>query len=171
MKRITLALLGLLLPVSLLVVVGSAAPASATPGCVTKWEYENVGRGMTQAAVRDRFDTAGYELDRWARYRYDDDSYDADRDDWFAAEPSWDDEFEWDNWYASEPQYSDYRYYALDTVRSYKKCRRFDGGRGRIGINFDNYYHAASGMRLYKKVRYNPWTLVGSMGYARSVPK
>jgi len=41
-------------------------------------------------------------------------------------------------------------------VRSYRKCRSFDGGRGHVGVSFDNYTAQNAGyydgrMRLYDK--------------------
>lgn len=53
----------------------------------------------------------------------------------------------------------------FDTVRSYRKCQGFDGGRGRVGVNFDNYSAQNVGyydgkMRLWSKARNNPWNLV-----------
>ncbi len=61
----------------------------------------------------------------------------------------------------------DYHYSSngLDSVRSYRKCRSFDGGRGRVGVNFDKYTGQNAGyfdgrMRLYGKARNNPWSLI-----------
>lgn len=52
-----------------------------------------------------------------------------------------------------------------DVVRSYRKCAGFDGGRGRVGVSFDNYSHAGAGytdhrLRLWRKARFNPYALV-----------
>lgn len=51
-----------------------------------------------------------------------------------------------------------------DEIRTYRKCPSFDGGRGRVGVWFDNYSHDAAGytdarLRLYRKVPFNPWNL------------
>lgn len=52
-----------------------------------------------------------------------------------------------------------------DVVRSYRKCMGFDGGRGRVGVNFDNYSHSGAGyddrkLRLYRKAPMNPYRLI-----------
>lgn len=52
-----------------------------------------------------------------------------------------------------------------DLVRSYRKCVGFDGGRGRVGVAFDDYSHSGAGyndhkMRLFGKAPMNPYRLV-----------
>jgi hypothetical protein len=52
-----------------------------------------------------------------------------------------------------------------DVVRSYRKCEGFDKGRGRVGVNYDDYSHESAGytdskLRLWRKARSNPYRLV-----------
>jgi hypothetical protein len=146
-----------------------AAPAQAadTRPCVTRGEYDAVHRQHTQAKIKSVFDTGGYQLaayyDGYYDYEWVEDGY-------------------WDSWY---DEYSGYWYdewvdtsYEVenwvslkDTVRSYKKCPGFQGGRSRVGINFDNYSSAYSGMRMYSKVANTPSQLIwwnGISTFARS---
>lgn len=147
----------------------TAAPANAdTPGCVSPTEYSRVSRGMSVARVHGIFDTSGYVLDSYdspGTWETDWTSYETAWDEWYYSEPTWDDYgYEWDEWWYSEPQVEEFEYWVpggRDVVRSYKKCRSFDGGYGRVGINFDNYSSSGSGLRMFKKVRSNPWSLVG----------
>ena len=117
-------------------------PATAhadTPGCVTYSEYNALRAGDTQTRINRLFDTSGYEVDRRVEYGYWDDQ------DFWIEDHEWGDRH-------------------VDFVRSYKKCRSFDGGSGRVGIWYDNYSHGyGAGNRVWTKTRYNPMTLVNRM--------
>lgn len=128
------------------------SPAQAdTPGCVSAVEYRVPLKYRTTGEITRLFDTPGVQILRadgpgyWEGAWVEDGYYD-EFGDWIDMS-YWDDFAYW----RSE----------VDTVRSYKKCRSFDGGRGRVGINFDNYTSLRPGLRVYSKVRYNPWIYAG----------
>lgn len=55
-----------------------------------------------------------------------------------------------------------------DQIRSYPKCRSFDSGKGRVGVNFDNYMHPnRKAMKVYGKARSNPFNANTNPGNAR----
>lgn len=179
MKRILVALTMAIMVAGLLSMTAPAASADSRP-CVTKGEYNRAKRGMTTARVKQIFDTWGKQVGRYARWEWNERGYDRDvaahdrnepqeweydTDEWGLPTDQY--YYDWEYWFDSYPDPEDYYFWAVDTVRSYKKCRSFDKGKGRVGINFDQYYHRASGMRMYKKVRNNPRLLVSNMGYAR----
>lgn len=158
MKRMLIALIGLLLPLGLVLVPATPAQAD-TPGCVDRWEYRHVYRHMSSAMAHQRFDTAGTMIARRATGYYEEvfneRAYDRAYNEWLSWEPSVDDDYYlWDIWFDSQPDSLDYYYNRwvsqIDMVRSYKKCRSFGGG-GRIGVWYDNYTSAYSGMRIWKK--------------------
>jgi hypothetical protein len=61
----------------------------------------------------------------------------------------WEDASYWDEYAGWESM--------VDTVRTYKKCRSFNRGRGRVAINFDNYSRSwLSGVRVVYKHPSNP---------------
>jgi hypothetical protein len=153
MKRVCAVLLTLLLAISLALALPGAAEAKKkkhrdTPGCVTKAEYRSTRGGMTGAQVAQIYDTwgssryyndhgyyegayveDGYWDQEWIDTSYFDDQGNYVEDGYY--EPTWVDTSYWDdsvNWVP-----------VVDTVRTYKKCRSFNHGRGRVAINFDNY--------------------------------
>lgn len=154
--RKTIAVLALSLGI---LVVPSTAQAD-TPGCVTATEFYRISQGMPAWRVHSIFDTSGTLIDRFTRTAWVEDGY---WEDYWVDEsyydPYWDEWIE-DGYWDSEWIDTSFSYRATDTVRSYRKCRSFDRGRGRVGINFDDYNSTAGGLRVYRKVRGNPWQLV-----------
>lgn len=158
MKRVVAVLVACLMGVALMAATPLAAQAKAkkhhrdTPGCVTQAEYRAARGGMTQLAVRNIFDT-------WGRVRFNNDHgyYEGQwvDDGYWVSDGYWEDDGYFDdfgNWIPNEQwidttYWEDTSYYdsysnwvpVVDIVRSYKKCRTFNHGRGRVGINFDNY--------------------------------
>lgn len=61
-KKLLIALLGLLFPIGL--IVATEVPASAdTPGCVSDGEYQNTDPGEKMSDVHARYDTDGWLVD------------------------------------------------------------------------------------------------------------
>lgn len=167
MKKQIVALIATLMAVTGLAVV-NAGPASAdTPGCVTRYEYRQVERGMPRWRVHALFDTKGVSLGRYVvlpgYWETDYDAYQEAWDEWYAAEPEDPNSPEYFEWLEREPFEEDFQVWRpawVDIVRSYRKCGGFDDGRGRVGINYDNYSFGGTRMRVFEKVRWNPWSLV-----------
>lgn len=147
--------------------------------CVSKAEYNSIKRGMTQAQVRAIFDIsgsqidinrAGYWLGTWVESGYWEGEW-VDNGYWDEITGEYVDTSFYDEYayYVDTSWYDEYHKYVTltDTIRSYKKCRDFGRGRGRVGINFDNYTSSKSGMRVYAKRASNPWSLLNVV-YARS---
>jgi hypothetical protein len=161
-----------------------------TPGCVTKAEFRQVSRGTTQARVKAIFDTAGRRIGRFDNsyedytpgsyvegydesfwvpgYRdefgeYHDATYDATGNEltpagWTAIwVPGYYDSYYVDGYWEDDEYYN---VSVIDTYRSYKKCKSFNRGRGRVAINFDNYTSNYAGMRVYAKHANNPWRFI-----------
>jgi hypothetical protein len=153
MKRVLAVLLTCLMAVSLSVAVPGTAEAKKkkrdTPGCVSKVEYRAIRPGMTGAQVASLVDTwgsqrfyndHGYWGGDWVESGYwvNDGYWESQYDDFgtYTGEvwvdmSYWEDTSYWDEMAQWESM--------LDTVRTYKKCRSFNRGRGRVAINFDNY--------------------------------
>ena len=142
------------------------APAQAdTRGCVTRWEYAHIYAGQSPTRVKAVFDTGGYEYNRLVAFNYDGASdYDQDGN-LVGYAPAYVDEF--DNWIDEQGGYAR----DVDFIRSYKKCRRFDNGRGRVGVLYDNYTFGGNG--AFSRERYHPsnlqWWLL--LDFSRSTPK
>lgn len=161
MKRALGFLLSLVLTVGL--VTATSVPAEAkkkrdTPGCVTRAEYRSVTKGTSNAKVAQVFDTwgrqrfsndHGYFVGQWFDYGQYESQFvvtgghvdefgewveDGYYEDVWVPNLYWDDSAHW------VPM--------VDSVRTYKKCRSFEHGRGRVAINYDNYSRARHGMRL-----------------------
>ena len=159
MKRLSALLTALLLGVAGLSVL-TAAPAGAAVPCVSYAEYASIVRGMPTTRVHGIFDTSGYEVDRFVDFVYDGTSDYDEHGNWVGYEYVDDGYYdEWGDWIDTSYEQGGYAR-EVDTVRSYKKCARFDGGRGRVGINFDNYTSNYSGNRVYTKTRYTPSRLL-----------
>jgi hypothetical protein len=143
MKRAFAALLTCLMAVSLALVTPGTAEAKKkkdTPGCVTKTEYNAAHTGYTPAQVAGIFDT-------WEDFGYWESHYDWQGN--YTGE-AWVSDMMWvdDSYYADELNWVS----VVDTVRTYKKCKSFNKGRGRVAINFDNYSRSwLSGVRLAYK--------------------
>ena len=157
MRKISAALIAVLMAGATLVSMATPAQAVDRRPCTTLAEFRSVHANMTFAQVKTVLDGNGVLLTRiddgywggewiedgyWESTWYDDGLGGFYLDEWVDMS-YWQDE-----WVSS-----------IDVVRSYPKCRTFDRG-GRIGINFDNYSSPYSGMRVFTKVRYNPWQLV-----------
>ena len=140
-----------------------------TPGCITLAEYRSIHSGMTTTRVAQIADIWGTQI-----YNYDDGYYEGAwvNDGYWEDFGYWDSEYDpvtdtWTEVYVPDEEWVDMSYYDAtatwvsmrDTVRSYKKCRTFQHGRGRVGINFDNYSHGA-GLHVFTKVASNPYRLV-----------
>lgn len=162
MKRAIAAILTCLLGLGLVVTTPMAAEARKkkrdTPGCVTSAEYRAVRDGMTGAQVAAIFDTwgssrfvndhgywegdyedSGYYESTWV----DDGSYYDESWNWIEVgyfEDVWTPDLYWNEHANWEP--------VIDAVRSYKKCRSFNRGRGKVAINFDNYSHSYPDVRV-----------------------
>lgn len=165
MKRVFPVLLVCLMALSLALVTPGAAEAKRkkkhrdTPGCVTKAEYRSVRSGMTGAQVAAIFDTWGS-----ARFYNDHGYYEGE----WVEDGDWVNDGYWESQYDEMGNYtgeiwvdlsywedtsywSDYANWVpvVDTVRTYKKCRSFNRGRGRVAINLDNYTRPwLSGVRV-----------------------
>lgn len=136
-----------------------------TPGCVTRAEYRAVHGGATQTRVKNVFDIwgavrfkndHGYWVGDWVDdgYWVSDGYWESQYDDLgnYTGE-SWVDLSYWED----TSYWDDYAYWepVIDMVRTYKKCRSFNRGRGRVAINFDNYSHSGSALKLaYKDPRH-----------------
>ncbi len=172
MKRVLTVLLTCLLALSLAMVSPTAATAKKkkqrdTPGCVTKAEYNAIRVGMTGTQIANIVDTWGSQ-----RY-YNDHGYYQGA---WVEEGSWVSDGYWESQYNELGDYTgetwvDLSYWEdnsywddsaswkpiIDTVRTYKKCRKFNRGRGRVAINFDNYSRPwLSGSRVAFKHPSNP---------------
>lgn len=180
MKRIITAVFAAFLMAATSLVFTAPSASAASKGCVTYKEYKSVKRHMSQTRVKQIFGTGGKQIGRYARMEWDLEGYDSEYAIWESNEPQeWmypspndyapsdDYWYDWTAWYDQAPQVEDFNWWAVDTVRSYKKCRSFDRGRGRVGINFDQYAHPAPGFRVWKKARYSPRSLIPTMGQAR----
>ena len=152
MKKLSALLITLGLALTTLVVAGGPANAVDRRPCVSQAEYRAIYRPHTQAHVRSILDVPDIEIGR------SDDGY------WGGewVEDGYWDSYYIDGWWYDEwvdtSYYDEYWVSMLDTVRSYPKCATWE--RGRIGVNFDNYTSSYSGLRLFTKVRSNPWDLV-----------
>ena len=165
MKRACAVLLACLLAVTVALAAPGAAQAKKrhrdTPGCVTKAEYNAVRAGMTPTQVAHIVDTWGssrfyndhgfYQGD-WVDDGYwdqewTDASYFDDLGNYIEAgsyTPTWVDTSYWDDTAYWEP--------VIDSVQTYKKCRKFNHGRGKVAINYDNYSRSwLSGSRVAYK--------------------
>ena len=138
-----------------------------TPGCVTRAEYRAVRGGMTGAQVAAIFDTWGSQ-----RYYNDHGYWQGDYVDSGYWDEMWIDEGSYfdengnyievglyDSYWVDESYWVDNAYWepVIDIVRTYKKCRKFNRGRGRVAINFDTYSREyLSGARVAYKHPSNP---------------
>ena len=169
MRKFSAALIAVFMAAATLLV---ASPAQAIDHrkCVTLGEFRAVHRPMTFAQARRTLDGNGALLTRLDHGYYeggwvDDgywDSYYVD-DGYYDINGNWIDTGYWMDDWIDTSYYDEYANWvsSIDVVRSYPKCARFDRHRGRrIGINFDNYSSNYSGMRIFTKVRYNPYQLV-----------
>jgi hypothetical protein len=145
MKRAITSAIALFVAALGLAIIAPAPAQADTPGCVSGVEYRVPLRGRTTGQITRLFDTPGVQV-----YRYDDEYWVGD----WVEDGYWDEFGEW----VDLTYWDDFAYLQddVDTVRSYKKCRSFDGGRGRVGVNFDNYTSPYSGLRVYSKTRYSP---------------
>jgi hypothetical protein len=188
MKSLTAAVVAALIAASGLSLVNPAAADAAarkkhhdTPGCMDRKEYRAIHSGMTPARVAQIADIRGAQI-----YNYDDGYYEGAwvNDGYWEDFGYWDSEYDpvtdtYTDVYVPDEEWIDTSYYdatanwvsMTDTVRSYKKCKSFQRGRGRVGINFDNYSHG-SGLHVFMKVNSNPYRLVDVVEsatiYARS---
>ena len=171
MRNITKALLAVTGPVALVgTLVATAPTASAATdhrACVTRAEYRSVHAGMTAAKVKSIFDTSGsgltsqstgYYEGAWVEDGYWDSYYDEYTGEWYDE---WVDTSYWDD-YAGD------WISVKDSVRAYKKCSSWGGG-GRVGVNFDNYSDASTGMRVYGKVPNHAQDLADYIDYLYEV--
>jgi len=165
MRKFILAALAVFTLAAPLAIITPADAATDRRACVTRGEFLSVHRGNTGAKVRSIFDTGGYQL-----ASYHDGYY-----EWEWVEDGYWDSYYYDGeWYDEwiDTSYEDsYWVSYVDTVRSYKKCPGWNHGRGRVGINFDNYSSAYSGMRVWSKHYRNPSSLIWWQGistFARS---
>jgi len=156
MKKFFLALMASFLMAGTVAMIAPAAPASAAGpdrrACVTRAEYRMVHFGQTTTQVARILDGWGYLVD-WNDSGYYEGGWVNDGY-WTSSYDGWD----WYDEWVDLSYYDEYWVPEIDTVRSYPKCSGF--GRGRVGINFDNYTHARSGMRVYTKVASNPRQLI-----------
>lgn len=158
MKRIIYALLTAAIMVGLFTPTANAAGSDGqrrTPGCVTKWEYRHLHRNMTPDQVARYVGTRGYFLGT------EDNSY--YEGDW-VEDGYWDYEYddltgEYTDVWVDTSYWDEYANYVsvLDAYRTYKKCKSFDRGRGRVALNFDNYSSRYAGWRLFAKVNFRRW--------------
>ncbi len=179
MKRVVGTALVALLTAGLALGTPVAAEATKakrdTPGCVSRAEFKSLGAGMTVAQVRAVVDTPGSLLGRadtsyWRAGTVKDGYWEENdhlaQSGYSDSDGTWVDTSTW----VSDPYWVDTSFWAekavyvsrVNTVRGYKKCRSFDGGRDRVGINFDNYSSSRSGLRVFSKVRRN--AVVHAMG-------
>ena len=160
MKKLSALLITLGLALTTLVVASGPANAVDRRPCVSLAEYRAIYRPHAQAHVRSILDVPGIEIGRvddgyWGGEWVEDGYWDSYWvDDGFGGYwiDEWIDTSYWQDQWVS----------MLDTVRSYPKCGTWE--RGRIGVNFDNYTSAYSGLRLFTKVRSNPWSLAWVFG-------
>ncbi len=172
LRRVFAVLLACLIAVSLSLAVPGAAEAKKkkkrdTPGCVSKVEYNAIRVGMTGAQVAGLVDTWGSQ-----RYYNDHGYWEGDYVDsgYWVNDGYWESQYDELGTYTGETwvdmsYWEDTSYWddtvrwnsSLDTVRTYKKCRKFNRGRGRVAINFDNYSRRwLSGARVAFKHPSNP---------------
>ncbi len=130
-------------------VTAPVASANSSPGCVTKREAGKLYEGQTPGSVKYKFGTAGFEKSRYAQFLYDGYSDYDELGNWVGYEPEYFDEATGEY---TEEQGGYHR--ELDLVRSYKKCRSYDKGRGRVGVLFDDYTYGYLG--AYSADRYHP---------------
>lgn len=148
MNRLRIAL-ALVLAVAGLIAF-APTPAQARAGCVTRWEYNRVYAGDSPTRVRRLFDTGGFEKGRLVQFVYDGTGEYDEFGDKVGHQEGYIDE--WGNWVDEVGGYVR----QVDHVRSYKKCRNFDRGRGkgRVGVLFDTYSYGSNG--AYAKHRRHP---------------
>lgn len=127
------------------------ASANSSPGCVTKREASKLYEGQTPGSVKYKFGTAGFEKGRYEQFLYDGVSDYDEFGTWVGYEPEFFDE---ETGEYTEEQGGYYR--ELDLVRSYKKCRSYDKGKGRVGVLFDNYSYFEGSLGAYAADRYHP---------------
>jgi hypothetical protein len=170
MKRAIAVVLTCLLTVGLVLSTPLAAEAKKkkrdTPGCVTRAEYNAARPGATQTRIKAIFDTwgsvrfnndHGYWAGEWVDdgYWVNDGYWESQYDDLgnYLGE-AWVDLSYWED----ASYWDDYAYWEsmVDIVRTYKKCKSFNRGRGRVAINFDNYSRSGTAARLAYKNPSNP---------------
>jgi len=169
MRKISAALIAVLMAAATLTM---ASPAQAVDHrtCVTLGEFRAIHRPMTYAQVKGVLDGDGILLARvdngyyegaWIDDGYWDSTY--IDDGYYDLNDNWIDTSYWEDEWVDMSYYDDSANWVsfIDTVRSYPKCANFDRhGARRLGVNFDNYSSAYSGMRMWTKSRSNPWSLV-----------
>jgi len=171
MRRISGALITILMAATtFLVIAPSPAQAVDHRRCTTLGEFRAIHRPMTFAQVKRTLDGPGILLGKvdngdWEGAWVDDGYWDSTwiADGYYDIDGNWIDTGYWDDEWIDMSYYDDYDHWVsqIDIVRSYPKCRSFDRHRARrFGVNFDNYTSAYSGVRMYTKARYNPWSLI-----------